>query len=74
LEPHSGKTHQLRVHMASLGLGIRNDPFYPVLLDKAPDDYSKPLQLLARSIGFTDPLSGSYVRFRSRLELAEQPR
>ena len=71
LEPHSGKTHQLRVHMASLGLGIVNDAFYPELLDKAPDDYAKPLQLLARGIRFVDPISGSPVEYRSRLELSE---
>ncbi|AUI51109.1 RluA family pseudouridine synthase [Arthrobacter crystallopoietes] len=71
LEPHTGKTHQLRVHMASLGVGILHDPFYPVLLDKAPDDYSRPLQLLARGVRFTDPLSGAPVEYRSRLELSE---
>jgi tRNA pseudouridine32 synthase / 23S rRNA pseudouridine746 synthase len=71
LEPHTGKTHQLRVHMASLGLGIINDAFYPDLLDKAPDDYSKPLQLLARSIRFVDPISGKPVEYRSRLQLSE---
>ncbi|MCU1516033.1 MAG: pseudouridine synthase [Pseudarthrobacter sp.] len=71
LEPHSGKTHQLRVHMASLGLGIVNDAFYPDLLDKAPDDYTKPLQLLARGIRFIDPISGEPVEYRSRLELSE---
>ena len=71
LEPHSGKTHQLRVHMASLGLGIVNDAFYPELLDKAPDDYTKPLQLLARGIRFVDPISGSPVEYRSSLELSE---
>ena len=71
LEPHSGKTHQLRVHMASLGLGIVNDAFYPDLLDKAPDDYSKPLQLLARGIRFIDPISRTPVEYRSRLELSE---
>ena len=71
LKPHSGKTHQLRVHMASLGLGIVNDAFYPELLDKAPDDYAKPLQLLARGIRFVDPISGSPVEYRSRLELSE---
>ncbi|WP_354236132.1 RluA family pseudouridine synthase [Arthrobacter sp. UYEF3] len=70
LEPHSGKTHQLRVHMASLGLGIVNDAFYPELLDKAPDDYAKPLQLLARGIRFVDPISGQPVEYRSRLELS----
>jgi tRNA pseudouridine32 synthase/23S rRNA pseudouridine746 synthase len=71
LEPHSGKTHQLRVHMASLGLGIVNDAFYPDLLDKAPDDYTKPLQLLARGIRFVDPISKQPVAYRSRLELSE---
>ncbi len=74
LEPHSGKTHQLRVHMASLGLGIVNDAFYPDLLDKAPDDYTKPLQLLARGIRFVDPISGQPVEYRSRLELSEAAR
>ncbi|HKU31313.1 RluA family pseudouridine synthase [Arthrobacter sp. NyZ413] len=71
LEPHTGKTHQLRVHMASLGLGIVNDAFYPDLLDKAPDDYSKPLQLLARGIRFMDPVSKREVEYRSGLELSE---
>jgi tRNA pseudouridine32 synthase/23S rRNA pseudouridine746 synthase len=71
LEPHSGKTHQLRVHMASLGLGIVNDAFYPDLLDKAPDDYTKPLQLLARGIRFVDPISKQPVEYRSALELSE---
>ena len=71
LEPHSGKTHQLRVHMASLGLGIVNDAFYPELLDKAPDDYARPLQLLARGIRFVDPISGRPAEYRSRLELSE---
>jgi tRNA pseudouridine32 synthase/23S rRNA pseudouridine746 synthase len=71
LEPHSGKTHQLRVHMASLGLGIVNDAFYPDLLDKAPDDYSKPLQLLARGIRFVDPISKKPVVYRSGLHLTE---
>ena len=71
LEPHSGKTHQLRVHMSSLGLGIVNDAFYPDLLDKAPDDYTKPLQLLARGIRFVDPISKQPVEYRSRLELSQ---
>ncbi|GHD00550.1 pseudouridylate synthase [Zhihengliuella salsuginis] len=73
LKPHSGKTHQLRVHMAALGLGILNDAFYPRLWDKAPDDYARPLQLLARAIEFRDPVTGNDVRFSSQLELAERP-
>jgi tRNA pseudouridine32 synthase/23S rRNA pseudouridine746 synthase len=63
LEPHTGKTHQLRLHMARLGLGILNDPFYP-------DDYQRPLQLLARSVAFRDPLTGAETGFTSRLGLA----
>lgn len=73
LEPHTGKTHQLRVHMASQGIGIVNDPFYPELLPQAPDDYGKPLQLLARNIAFTDPLSRRDVEYRSGLELSGCP-
>lgn len=73
LSPHSGKTHQLRVHLAALGLGILGDPFYPTLLDLAPDDYARPLQLLARSISFVDPLSGTPASYTSELELAESP-
>lgn len=69
LEPHTGKTHQLRLHMASLGLPIVNDNFYPEFYDVAPDDYSAPLQLLARSISFTDPLSGDQRTFTSRRSL-----
>jgi tRNA pseudouridine32 synthase/23S rRNA pseudouridine746 synthase len=60
--------------MASLGLGIVNDAFYPHLLDKAPDDYSRPLQLLARGIRFVDPVSGKPVEYRSSLELSEAVR
>ena len=73
LEPHTGKTHQLRVHLAGLGAGIMHDPFYPVLLDQAPDDYMRPLQLLARGIRFRDPLTGRDTEFRSRLSLQEAP-
>ena len=69
LRPHTGKTHQLRLHMASLGLGIVNDPFYPVLHPQAPDDYSRPLQLLAHSIAFRDPVTGEDRRFESGLAL-----
>ncbi|MCC9205944.1 RluA family pseudouridine synthase [Arthrobacter sp. zg-Y769] len=73
LLPHTGKTHQLRVHMASQGIGILNDSFYPELLPQAPDDYSRPLQLLARSVRFTDPLTREPVEYRSRLSLDAFP-
>jgi tRNA pseudouridine32 synthase / 23S rRNA pseudouridine746 synthase len=63
LTPRSGRTHQLRVHMASLGLSITGDPLYPNVIDVAPDDFSQPLQLLAHSLEFEDPLSGRRQEF-----------
>ncbi len=73
LRPATGKTHQLRLHMNALGLPIRNDNFYPDLLDTAHDDYTAPLQLLARSMSFTDPLSGRERRFETRRGLDLPP-
>lgn len=69
LSPVTGKKHQLRVHMAALGAPICNDPFYPEVLDCAPDDYQRPLQLLARGLRFNDPLSGEPRAFESALRL-----
>ncbi|MET9700423.1 RluA family pseudouridine synthase [Streptomyces sp. NPDC006529] len=65
LTPHTGRTHQLRVHMNSLGAPILGDPVYPEVADPAPDDYRRPLQLLARSLSFTDPVTGLAHRFES---------
>lgn len=73
LRPHSGKMHQLRVHLAALGIGILNDGFYPELLPEAPDDYSRPLQLLARELRFVDPLSDRERVFTTTLTLQEAP-
>ncbi|MFF3020268.1 pseudouridine synthase [Streptomyces sp. NPDC057939] len=59
LTPHTGRTHQLRVHMNSLGLPILGDPVYPVVAEPVePADYRRPLQLLARTLAFTDPVTG----------------
>lgn len=73
LQPVTGRTHQLRVHMAALGAGICNDPLYPRLLERSRreiDDYRRPLQLLAQRLSFVDPLSGRERCFNSRLELS----
>ena len=74
LRPHSGKMHQLRVHLAAVGLGILNDGFYPELLPEAPDDFDRPLQLLARELHFVDPLSGAPRAFVTRRTLQEAPK
>ena len=66
LQPHTGRKHQLRVHLAALGIPIVNDAFYPVALPCKEDDMSQPLQLLARAIDFTDPLTGEPRHFESR--------
>jgi len=69
LHPVTGRKHQLRLHMAALGAPIVGDALYPVLAEKADDDYQHPLKLLAHSLGFADPLSGEPRRFESRLTL-----
>ncbi len=65
LRPLTGRTHQLRLHMNSLGIPILGDNFYPTITDKPVDDFGKPLQLLAASLGFTDPITRQPRRFDS---------
>ncbi len=69
LVPVTGRKHQLRVHMAALGAPIENDPLYPTLRAATADAPDGPLQLLARSLAFVDPIDGRCRRFDSGLSL-----
>lgn len=71
LTPHTGRKHQLRVHMSSLGIPICHDLFYPELQPSSMfDDFSRPLQLLARQISFCDPYTGKTRTYTSNRALA----
>lgn len=69
LTPHTGRTHQLRVHMNGLGIPILGDDFYPELTDRAVDDFTRPLQLLATTLEFTDPITREPRRFATTRSL-----
>jgi tRNA pseudouridine32 synthase/23S rRNA pseudouridine746 synthase len=69
LTPLTGKKHQLRVHMMSLGIPIVNDQIYPEYIATENESFEKPLQLLAKKIEFTDPISGQPRIFQSDKEL-----
>nr|WP_091508582.1 RluA family pseudouridine synthase [Amycolatopsis sacchari] len=69
LVPATGRTHQLRVHLNRLGIPILGDRFYPVLRETPLHDFSRPLQLLAKTLEFRDPLTGEDRRFESRRTL-----
>lgn len=72
LKPVTGQRHQLRVHMDALGLPILGDRFYPHVkyLASEKDPLDQPLQLLAKTIAFLDPLTGTPRKFTSNLKLA----
>jgi len=71
LEPLTGQRHQLRVHMNALGLPLVGDQFYPIVkrVESEPEDFKQPLQLLANTIAFIDPLTRIKRQFSSLLEL-----
>ncbi|MET0898713.1 MAG: pseudouridine synthase [Mycobacterium sp.] len=71
LTPRTGRTHQLRVHMSSIGVPILGDPLYPDIIEVAAGDFSTPLQLLAHTLEFDDPLSGVRRSFVSDRTLGQ---
>jgi tRNA pseudouridine32 synthase/23S rRNA pseudouridine746 synthase len=60
LAPVTGRTHQLRVHLASLGCPIAGDPFYGIAGDTAPR-----MMLHACRLAFAHPLSGEPLVFEN---------
>ena len=70
LRPVTGKKHQLRVHMDALGIPILNDRIYPPAHPTPDDDYSRPLQLLAKAVSFRDPFTGESRSFHTHLSLS----
>ena len=71
LSPVTGRKHQLRVHCAGLGMPIVNDALYPVMRRQGDDNYEQPLRLIARSIAFTDPVTGRAREFASGRTFAQ---
>ena len=67
LKPVTGKKHQLRVHMASIGFPILGDALYPEMRNQEPSD--PPMQLLACRLTFIDPLTGIQREFKSERRL-----
>lgn len=63
LRPHTGRSHQLRVHLAAIGHPILGDPLYGL-----PPDGQGPaprLRLHATQLAFPDPRSGEPLQFLS---------
>jgi tRNA pseudouridine32 synthase / 23S rRNA pseudouridine746 synthase len=69
LVPFTGRKHQLRLHLAALGIPVINDKLYPAITPSDDDDFSRPLKLLAKSMSFEDPLTGQqhYLESGKRL-------
>ncbi|KKL02363.1 RluA family pseudouridine synthase [Rheinheimera mesophila] len=60
LEPVTGRSHQLRLHMQSIGHAILGDPFYA---NPAQQQQSQRLMLHAAQLQFTHPQSGDWMSF-----------
>jgi len=65
VRPETGRTHQIRVHLASVGLPILGDPVYGRARHGAPP-LPRPA-LHAAVLGFTHPRSGARLRFEAPL-------
>ena len=68
LFPKTGRTHQLRVHMTSLGHPLLGDPTYGGRKVQALETFDIPRVMLhARTLGFSHPVTGKPMAFTSAL-------
>ena len=74
LEPVTGRTHQLRIHMCAAGLPILGDPVYPEVKPFGEEDFAVPMRLKATELAFTDPLTGQLRRFTTAGQNRQAPR
>ena len=63
LELETGRTHQIRVHMAYIGHPVLNDPLYGTKKQTTPFGQ----YLHAKTLGFKHPRTGEYMEFDSEL-------
>jgi tRNA pseudouridine32 synthase/23S rRNA pseudouridine746 synthase len=74
IHPETGKKHQIRLHMATISHPILYDKLYPELQPEVPQpEFNQPLQLLAKSLEFTDPITGELRVFESEQKLMWNP-
>ncbi|AKA97637.1 Pseudouridine synthase [Corynebacterium ulcerans] len=59
LQPHTGRTHQLRLHMLAAGVPILGDPAYPTILSEEEEDFRVPMHLTACQLAFCDPINNT---------------
>ena len=63
LKPTTGRTHQLRVHMAHLGCPVAGDGLYGTALPALPGRFA----LHSARLAFTHPLTGAHIALESPL-------
>lgn len=62
LEPVTGRSHQLRVHLQAIGFPIVGDPLYA---SPAQEAMASRLLLHAQALALPHPLTGAVMRFQS---------